>query len=102
MITHPTEYRLDHLQRLSDRRGIHEHASGTVPRQDCGYCTDDNARLLIVASRAGAVHGARSLARLGLDSTVAAQAAADTYFEVGIYGEVTCMPMRDDTTTGRD
>ena len=74
MITHPTEYRLDHLQRLSDRRGIHEHASGTVPRQDCGYCTDDNARLLIVASRAGAVHGARSLARLGLDSTVAAQA----------------------------
>jgi len=38
-----------HLLRLSDSRGILEHASGTVPRFAHGYCTDDNARLLVTA-----------------------------------------------------
>lgn len=38
-----------HLLRLSDSRGILEHANGSVPRLAHGYCTDDNARLLVTA-----------------------------------------------------
>lgn len=40
-----------HLSRLTDDRGIFEHALGEHPRFTHGYCTDDNARLLIVAVR---------------------------------------------------
>jgi hypothetical protein len=40
-----------HLARMSDERGLFEHADGTEPRREGGYCTDDNARLLVVASR---------------------------------------------------
>ena len=40
-----------HLSRLTDDRGIFEHALGMHPRFTHGYCTDDNARLLIVAVR---------------------------------------------------
>ena len=40
-----------HLTHLTDDRGILEHARGTAPRFSHGYCTDDNARLLIVALR---------------------------------------------------
>lgn len=40
-----------HLVYLSDDRGILEHAKGSRPRYSHGYCTDDNARLLIVAAR---------------------------------------------------
>lgn len=40
-----------HLSHLSDDRGILEHARGTMPRFSHGYCTDDNARLLIVCAR---------------------------------------------------
>ena len=42
---------LRHLSRLTDDRGILEHAKGTQPRFEHGYCTDDNARLLVVAVR---------------------------------------------------
>lgn len=42
---------LRHLARLTDDRGILEHASGPHPRFHHGYCTDDNARLLVVTSR---------------------------------------------------
>jgi hypothetical protein len=41
----------DHILRLSDTRGIFEHASGIVPRLECGYCLDDVARALIVVCR---------------------------------------------------
>lgn len=41
----------DHLQRMTDHRGIWEHARFTTPRTEHGYCTDDNARALIVLSR---------------------------------------------------
>lgn len=43
--------RFDHLRRMTDRRGLWEHARFTVPRTEHGYCTDDNARALIVMSR---------------------------------------------------
>lgn len=41
----------DHLLRLSDETGVLEHARGAVPRRQCGYCTDDVARALVVISR---------------------------------------------------
>ena len=41
-----------HVSLLTDDRGILEHAMGATPRYEHGYCTDDNARLLLVASRA--------------------------------------------------
>lgn len=40
-----------HVARLTDDRGILEHALGIHPRFTHGYCTDDNARLLLVAVR---------------------------------------------------
>ena len=45
------EPRFDHLQRMTDHLGVWEHAEFTTPRIDHGYCTDDNARALIVVSR---------------------------------------------------
>lgn len=47
----PSPYRFDHLARMSDERGLFEHALRDVPRLEHGYCTDDNARLLVVTSR---------------------------------------------------
>ena len=42
------EIRLDHLQRLTDSTGIFQHAIFAVPNFEHGYCTDDNARALIL------------------------------------------------------
>jgi hypothetical protein len=41
--------KLDHLLRMSDGTGIFQHASFTVPNFAEGYCTDDNARALVLA-----------------------------------------------------
>src|SRR5271170_2858525 len=43
--------RFDHLLRLTDRRGTFEHACFAEPRPEHGYCTDDMARVLVVATR---------------------------------------------------
>ena len=40
--------KLDHLYRMSDSTGIFQHASFTVPNFAEGYCTDDNARALLL------------------------------------------------------
>ena len=51
------ELKLDHLFRMSDSTGIFQHASFTVPNFAEGYCTDDNARALVLggdAAKAGA------------------------------------------------
>ncbi|MBN2048816.1 MAG: glycosyltransferase family 4 protein [Spirochaetales bacterium] len=40
--------KLDHLYRMSDSTGIFQHASFTVPSFIEGYCTDDNARALLL------------------------------------------------------
>jgi len=44
------EIKLDHLVRLTDETGILQHATQFVPNRSHGYCTDDNARALIVTS----------------------------------------------------
>lgn len=43
------KWRLDHLFRLTDARGIFQHATYTVPNYEEGYCTDDNARALLLS-----------------------------------------------------
>ena len=43
--------RFDHLRRMTDPRGLWEHALYATPRTEYGYCTDDNARALIVVGR---------------------------------------------------
>ncbi len=43
------ELKLDHLFRMSDSTGIFQHASFTVPNFVEGYCTDDNARALVLS-----------------------------------------------------
>lgn len=40
-----------HLRRLTDGIGVWEHARGSTPRREHGFCTDDNARALVVVSR---------------------------------------------------
>jgi hypothetical protein len=43
--------RFQHLRRMTDHVGLWEHARYTTPRPEHGYCTDDNARGLILLSR---------------------------------------------------
>jgi len=40
---------LEHLNTLTDRTGVIQHAIFSIPNRHTGYCTDDNARALIVA-----------------------------------------------------
>jgi glycosyltransferase involved in cell wall biosynthesis len=57
---------LDHLYHMTDSTGIFQHASFTAPNLSEGYCTDDNARALILAVMLGqleeAPKGVRALA----------------------------------------
>lgn len=40
-----------HIWAMTDQYGTYEHADHAVPRREHGYCTDDVARLLVVATR---------------------------------------------------
>jgi glycosyltransferase involved in cell wall biosynthesis len=44
------EIKLDHLKAFTDDTGILQHATYTIPDRTHGYCTDDNARALLVAA----------------------------------------------------
>ncbi|MDB6027583.1 MAG: hypothetical protein JWM68_3806 [Verrucomicrobiales bacterium] len=66
---HLPDLKLDHLFRLTDSTGIFQHASFIVPNFSEGYCTDDNARALVLALM---------LQRLG-KSSQRLQAHATTY-----------------------
>jgi len=51
LVTHlPPRIRLDHLDAMSDDTGLFQHANHSVPDRLHGYCVDDNARALLVAS----------------------------------------------------
>ena len=41
-------WRLDHLLRMTDSAGLLQHARSTIPHFVEGYCTDDNARALLL------------------------------------------------------
>jgi hypothetical protein len=67
----------DHLLALTDRLGTSEHARGAEPRREHGYCTDDMARVLVVASReTDAADAAHALARLAVKFLNEAQSFA--------------------------
>jgi uncharacterized protein YyaL (SSP411 family) len=42
---------LEHLQRLTDDTGLLQHARYTIPYREEGYCTDDNARAVVVTTK---------------------------------------------------
>ncbi|MHC4539637.1 MAG: glycosyltransferase family 4 protein [Planctomycetota bacterium] len=42
---------LAHLKKLTDDTGLYQHAKFTIPNRAYGYCTDDNARAVIAATR---------------------------------------------------
>jgi hypothetical protein len=42
------DWRLDHLSRMTDATGMLQHATHTIPNFAEGYCTDDNARALLL------------------------------------------------------
>jgi glycosyltransferase involved in cell wall biosynthesis len=44
------EIKLDHLKAFTDDTGILQHAKYTIPDRTHGYCTDDNARALLVTT----------------------------------------------------
>jgi hypothetical protein len=63
----------DHLLRLTDDRGLFEHALLSVPRGEHGYCVDDVARGLVVVCReADSDFNVRRLERHYLDFVLAA------------------------------
>ena len=68
-------YSFKHLERLSDEHGLFEHALGTEPRTEHGYCTDDNARLLVVTARDQLNVASLRLGRSALGFVLDAQSA---------------------------
>lgn len=54
---------LRHFHVLTDDTGILQHARYAIPNREHGYCVDDNARALVVASLHYAVTGETSTAR---------------------------------------
>lgn len=63
-----------HLLRMTDDRGTFEHARFAEPRPEHGYCTDDMARVLVVATREHLpTPEVRGLARLALRFLAEAQ-----------------------------
>lgn len=42
--------RLDHLLRMTDSTGLLQHATYNIPNFEEGYCTDDNARALLLCT----------------------------------------------------
>ena len=65
------ELNLDHLYRMTDSTGIFQHAIFTAPNLREGYCTDDNARALILAVLLGELEEAPERVR-ALATTYAA------------------------------
>ncbi|BDX33512.1 glycosyl transferase [Mycobacterium antarcticum] len=72
--------RFDHLLAMTDGRGTFEHACFADPRPEHGYCTDDMARVLIVASREREpAPGVQWLVRLALQFLDEAQVTDGAY-----------------------
>ena len=96
-MTDPSGFALDHLERLSDNRGLFEHAEGTLRREEHGYCTDDNARLLMVMSHEPDRGVAYRLGRLALGFVLDAQDAdGRCHNRMDRFGRWTDRPGTDD------
>jgi hypothetical protein len=76
--TERPSWRLDHLSRMTDATGMFQHATYTIPNLAEGYCTDDNARaLLLTVLLAELGHGGRELERIAITTAAFLQAAFD-------------------------
>ena len=53
------DIRTDHLRSMCDSTGLLQHAVHGIPDRSHGYCVDDNARALLVASNLAEAGGAR-------------------------------------------
>lgn len=96
-MTEPGHSTFGHLAALTDQRGLFEHARSQSPRVEHGYCTDDNARLLVVTSRETDDAVAASLSRVALRFTVAAQKRdGRTHNRMNRFGRWTDRPTTDD------
>jgi hypothetical protein len=82
---------------MTDERGLFEHADGTAPRLEHGYCTDDNARMLVVTSREPDRDAPATLSRTALAFTLQAQAAdGRSRNRMNVAGDWTDHPTTDD------
>lgn len=63
----------NHVQEMSDEHAMFEHADHNRPRFEHGYCVDDNARLLVVASSEHDAGPASHLSRLALTFVLGSQ-----------------------------
>lgn len=50
LVSNPPRVKLDHFVLMCDDTGLLQHAIQSVPDRNHGYCVDDNARALLVAS----------------------------------------------------
>jgi hypothetical protein len=84
----------DHLYRMSDGRGLFEHARHGDPRPEHGYCLDDVARALVVVCREPYPSPQlRTLGRRFLDFTTSAlQADGSCHNRMNITGSWTDRP----------
>src|SRR5260370_38687008 len=57
------ELKLSHLSRMTDSTGVFQHAVFSVPNFSEGYCTDDNARALVLSVLLGELGGDPESAR---------------------------------------
>jgi len=57
---------LEHLKQLTDDTGLFQHARYIIPYREEGYCTDDNARAVIAATKYYALHHEPPARRRGL------------------------------------
>ncbi len=72
------DWRLDHLSRLTDSTGMLQHATHTIPNYAEGYCTDDNARALLLTVLLEELgHGGPKVERLATTYAAFLQAAFD-------------------------
>src|SRR4051794_37007263 len=71
-------WRLDHLSRMTDATGMFQHATYTIPNYAEGYCTDDNARALLLTTFLGELgQDGPEVRRLATTSAAFLQAAFD-------------------------
>jgi len=70
------ELSLAHLEKLTDDTGLYQHANFTIPNREHGYCTDDNARAVILMTKHYAQYSEPQALRL-----------LDTYFSFIIHSQ---------------
>lgn len=71
-------WRLDHLSRMTDTTGIFQHATYSIPSYVDGYCTDDNARALLLTVLLDELgQGGAEVSRIATTTAAFLQAAFD-------------------------